>query len=268
MKTHRLLAACVIGFLAASGFTEEAENGAQSWSTSYGVSLRKARESGRPLLISFHAEWCGWCKLMERDVFTDAAVRKDLEDFVCLKIDADQDETTAMAFHIGSLPRTVVVNTNGFISADHVGYMDADRLRAWLAASLASGARGTEQEKAPGVEDAAALVDLGKGLAALQPGAGLPPDILALLGHSDPEIRGEVRRVLVGVGRPVIPALIKALGHGYLGVRVAAAGLLREIAGEASPLDPWAAENARHDQAAAWQKWFADAKPPEADRED
>lgn len=55
---------------AASGpATEGADPG--QWTMDYTAALAKAAESGLPLLLNFTgSDWCGWCRLMDKQVFS------------------------------------------------------------------------------------------------------------------------------------------------------------------------------------------------------
>lgn len=57
---------------------------AVEWLT-YGEAL----SSGKPILLHFGASYCGPCKRMEREVFTERTVVKHLGRFACVKLDMD-----------------------------------------------------------------------------------------------------------------------------------------------------------------------------------
>ncbi|MFC7294184.1 protein-disulfide reductase DsbD [Marinobacter aromaticivorans] len=49
--------------------------------------LVQARQQGQPVMLDFYADWCISCKIMERNVFSDATVVRSLEPFTLLQID-------------------------------------------------------------------------------------------------------------------------------------------------------------------------------------
>lgn len=98
-----------------------------AWLTDYDAALAQARADGKPVVIDFFATWCGPCKMMERDTFTDANVQKRVADFVPLKIDVDRQPEIAQRYGIEGLPTTMVVDAEGKPVTTAVGYLDPER---------------------------------------------------------------------------------------------------------------------------------------------
>ena len=98
-----------------------------SWLTDYDAALALARADGKQIVIDFFATWCGPCKMMEQDTFTDEEVQKRVEDFVALKIDVDQQQDMARRYGVRGLPTTMVIDAEGQPVATAVGYLDPDR---------------------------------------------------------------------------------------------------------------------------------------------
>lgn len=62
-----------------------------TWHT-FNEGMTKAKAEGKYVLVDFYTEWCGWCKKMDADTYTDTKVIEKLqEDFVLVKINPEKD---------------------------------------------------------------------------------------------------------------------------------------------------------------------------------
>ncbi|MEJ7644594.1 MAG: DUF255 domain-containing protein [Chryseolinea sp.] len=60
---------------------------------SFEQALKNSKSEKRPVFIDVYTDWCGWCKVMDKNTFSDPAVAKLLnEKFYAVKFNGEQKE--------------------------------------------------------------------------------------------------------------------------------------------------------------------------------
>ncbi|HKZ03898.1 MAG TPA: DUF255 domain-containing protein, partial [Methylomirabilota bacterium] len=109
----------------------------------------RARETGRPVLLSLTATWCGACHRMDEETWEDPGVAAVAERLaVPVRVDADARPDLYGRYHLGGLPSTVLLDADGgfvrggtFLSSTQLlGLLDAAQ------ADLRAGRRPAKRE--------------------------------------------------------------------------------------------------------------------------
>ncbi|MEX1274958.1 MAG: cytochrome c biogenesis protein CcdA, partial [Bacteroidota bacterium] len=100
------------------------------WEAYSEARLAEARQSGKPVMMDFYADWCIPCLELDRKTFVDAGVIEGTREFIRLKVDLthfDSPESEALRkrFMIAGVPTIVFLDRNGeeVVSSRVIGYL-------------------------------------------------------------------------------------------------------------------------------------------------
>lgn len=118
--------------------------------TSWDEALEMAKAQGKPIFLDAYTDWCGWCKVMDKETFSNTDVAKVMnEAFVCVKMDMETGEgiDVAMKYRISSYPYFMVFSKEGRPTYRSSGY---EAWEPWLA-TLAKMQNPSLHINAPGI---------------------------------------------------------------------------------------------------------------------
>ena len=147
MKQIRIfLFALLCTFLALPATAQEGK-GIQFFKGTFAQALAKAKAEGKPLFVDFYAVWCGPCKKMEKQIFTQPEVGEYFnKHFVALQLDAEKPENVDVAktYKVEAFPTLGIFDGEGKALSINVGYMNAQELMA-MAKTAVGEVKGFEQ---------------------------------------------------------------------------------------------------------------------------
>ncbi|MFH1157026.1 MAG: thioredoxin family protein [Pseudomonadota bacterium] len=101
------------------------EKGKVPWIMDHDQGLALSRESGRPAMLFFTAAWCGYCRKMIREVFSEDAVVRATSRVVSVFIDVDQHADLMDRYAIRGVPAVYFLAPGGKILHKLIGARDA-----------------------------------------------------------------------------------------------------------------------------------------------
>lgn len=124
------LAACG-GHDASRGNTEAVSSHSGShlnWSSDWDASLKKAQTEQKMVLVDFYADWCVWCKKLEKSTFSDPAVSAYLQKRVVpVRLNVDTNgKGRSREYRVEGLPTLVILNGQGREVGRISGYLPPD----------------------------------------------------------------------------------------------------------------------------------------------
>ena len=108
----------------------------KGWMEDFEAARRQAAKEGKLILMNFSgSDWCGWCKKMDSEVFSqERFVKEASKKYVLVMIDSPKDSSILselaqkqnavlkMRYGVRGFPSVVIVNPDGEVVARHSGY--------------------------------------------------------------------------------------------------------------------------------------------------
>jgi len=102
----------------------------------------------RVVFIDFCTAWCGACKRLDEDTWSNGKVAEQLKQkTIPLKLDADKEQKVRDKYNVDAYPTLLLLNPDGSILARVVGYQIPTRFIATLQGVLAGNGAGIREPK-------------------------------------------------------------------------------------------------------------------------
>ncbi|HEC88488.1 MAG TPA: thioredoxin, partial [Thermoplasmata archaeon] len=82
---------------------ESVKTGSIEWKN-YEEGMDSAYSNEKPVIIDFYADWCEPCKKMDEQLYTNEDIIKKAENFIMIKVNADENRELAINYGIQYLP--------------------------------------------------------------------------------------------------------------------------------------------------------------------
>ncbi len=109
------------------------------WESSYEKGMQQAAQTGKPVFIDFYTDWCGWCKKLDSQVYTDGDVQNLAQQMICIKVDCDRDKATAQHYQVDGYPTLIFLSSSGTVIRKQVGFADKPRVIEFLKEAITKG---------------------------------------------------------------------------------------------------------------------------------
>lgn len=215
-----------------------------------------AEKQNTLVLLFFRADWCMFSKAFEQKTLSSSQVITGVPPLQVYRADVEQHRQLAEEYRVNFLPYLVLLNPEGKIIDQDKGVPAPDEFIVWIQNGIKKELQGEWSGYSPSGK-------LGRFLEIFRSGKPREKDyrqLVAMLGAEQPADRILAAQIVLDLGAPVIPYLIKAAGGDYLGLRVGAVNMLARMIPAAPQVDPWAPQVDRKTAVTRLASWWETRK--------
>ncbi len=92
--------------------------------------LSKAKKQNKYLFVDCYTDWCGWCKVMDKETFTDQEIAAFMnEHFIAAKINMEKDYgiNLAMKYRVTGFPSFIIFSPDGKYVYKSLGFQKPEK---------------------------------------------------------------------------------------------------------------------------------------------
>ncbi|MFH6959505.1 thioredoxin family protein [Flavobacterium aquidurense] len=108
-------------------FKEDSIGGIQFFNGTIQEALEKAKKENKPIFLDIYATWCGPCKMLKKNTFSDKEVGDYYNtNFINIAIDSETKEGRELVdkYRIEGYPTLLILDKNGKQIAKQLGFVE------------------------------------------------------------------------------------------------------------------------------------------------
>ena len=219
----------------------------ENWQREINPALNEALMNFKPVLIFFSSKSCPWSRKMSEDTFSDKEIKKALESFVTVIIDADEDRQILKQYFVRRVPTVIFVSPE----LGQIGRIEGFAGKKSMLRYLNELTTANIDAKARSFDGLTAKIEYGKMKKADWEKA------MRVLGWST-KYRRQMKDMIFAMKKFPAKILVELLENKQLAVRLGAIELLEDYHGDSYGYDPWFGKTPSPEVLEAvgkWKKW-------------
>lgn len=127
----------LVGFMASQSNCQQqgqTTGGIEFFQGTWQQALKKSKLEKKPIFLDISASWCGPCKLLKRNTFSDEKVGAYFnKNFINVAVDGERGEGPGLAqlLNIEGYPSLFILDNSGKVLTASVGYQDPKEFLAF-----------------------------------------------------------------------------------------------------------------------------------------
>lgn len=95
----------------------------------YASGIKAIKDGKKKGFLHFYTDWCHYCKVMNKNTFTDAKIIAYLnENFVSIRVNAEQEKAVARQYGVSPVPDNWFIAEDASALSHQPGYIPPERL--------------------------------------------------------------------------------------------------------------------------------------------
>lgn len=129
--TGMLLLTLVVVLVAANNTPPNSDQGIQFFKGTWSEAVKKAKAENKPIFLDVYATWCGPCKQLKRNTFSDKEVGEYFNSkFINVSLDGEQAEGRVLMtrYNLRAYPSLLIIDQNEVATVIEAGYKTPNKL--------------------------------------------------------------------------------------------------------------------------------------------